>query len=243
MHRSKTSVIKNNIIVQNIATGIAPFGGGIACMPDTLDTLSFGYNNVWGNLPNDYYSCLPDSGAISADPIFVTGSRGEYYLSQIPAGQPVNSPCVDSGDTLLMRFPLNLDSLLHSWTTRTDSVPDLGLIDMGYHYLTQPLVSVKARESKPITAHRAQTSSARTIQVTPNPVRGEMRLNYSLPASGMVQIKLSDAIGREVKVIFSGLQTAGRQEILLNQLPTAGVYFIIVEVPGEKLHTRFTVWK
>ncbi|MEO0102065.1 MAG: T9SS type A sorting domain-containing protein, partial [candidate division WOR-3 bacterium] len=127
-----------NIIVGNIATGIVPYGGGIACQPDTLDTLIFDYNDVWGNLPNNYYACRPGPHAFSLDPLFVSGPAGEYYLSQIAAGQPEESPCVDAGDTLLMTSPLNLDSLIHRWTTRSDTVYDAGRIDLGYHYRPTP---------------------------------------------------------------------------------------------------------
>jgi hypothetical protein len=68
------------------------------------------------------------TGNIDADPVFVTGPDGGYYLSQTAAGDPENSPCVDTGsagaDTLSM----------DDRTTRTDGVPDSETVDMGYHY-------------------------------------------------------------------------------------------------------------
>jgi hypothetical protein len=62
---------------------------------------------------------------IDADPLFVTGPQGNYYLSQIAAGQGTDSPCVDTGDPA---------SHMIVGTTRTDEVPDSGVVDMGYHY-------------------------------------------------------------------------------------------------------------
>jgi hypothetical protein len=99
---------------------------------------------IWGNTAlvsydqifEDYgtslalsYSCIEGGwsgvGNIADDPLFVTGSRGDYYLSQIEAGQSAQSPCVDAGDP---------NSPLLSGTTRTDEVEDQGIVDLGYHY-------------------------------------------------------------------------------------------------------------
>ena len=64
-------------------------------------------------------------GMIDEDPLFVTGPDGDYYLSQVGAGQPETSPCVNTGEP----------STDTPWgTTRTDLVTDRGTGDMGYHY-------------------------------------------------------------------------------------------------------------
>jgi len=67
-------------------------------------------------------------GNISDDPLFATGPVGDYYLSCRAAGQAADSPCIDAGTGTAET--LGLDKL----TTRTDSVPDMGVVDMGYHY-------------------------------------------------------------------------------------------------------------
>jgi hypothetical protein len=66
-------------------------------------------------------------GNISADPLFVTGPKGDAYLSQTAAGQAANSPAVDSGSATAA-------SLGETGTTRTDGVTDSATVDMGYHY-------------------------------------------------------------------------------------------------------------
>ncbi len=68
------------------------------------------------------------TGNINADPCFVTGPDGNYYLSQITAGQAVDSPCVDAGSDTAANLEMDL------FTTRTDQLPDIGTVDMGYHY-------------------------------------------------------------------------------------------------------------
>ena len=82
------------------------------------------------------YTCIegdhPGTGNIGADPRFVSGPLGDYYLSQRSAGQTRNSPCVDAGSDTASN--LGLDQL----TTRTDEVGDQGIVDMGYHYPKSP---------------------------------------------------------------------------------------------------------
>lgn len=65
---------------------------------------------------------------MESDPAFLSGPNGAYYLSQIAAGQSVNSPCPDAGDPSTDPWGWNLS------TTRTDEIPDSGTVDMGYHY-------------------------------------------------------------------------------------------------------------
>jgi hypothetical protein len=75
------------------------------------------------------YSCIqngyPGSGNIDSDPLFVSGPDGNFYLSQLAAGQTQQSPCLDAGHPA---------SSMIEGTTRTDSVQDVGIVDMGYHY-------------------------------------------------------------------------------------------------------------
>ncbi len=78
---------------------------------------------------NDGGSSVIDGGGnINADPIFVSGPLGDYYLSQIAAGQAHDSPCVDSGSDPVIDLGLEL------FSTRSDEIVDEGIIDMGFHY-------------------------------------------------------------------------------------------------------------
>mgnify|MGYP006278445271 CR=1 FL=1 len=94
---------------------------------------------IWGNSGSPEqvsgsatYSCIsggfPGQGNISSSPFFTSGPLGPYYLSQTAAGQSQTSPCVDAGDPATPLF---------GGTTRTDHVPDSGIIDMGFHYPLQ----------------------------------------------------------------------------------------------------------
>ena len=89
------------------------------------------YSDVQGGASEAYVEsgCILDLDGtnIDANPLFVSGSLGDYYLSQIASGQAADSLCVDTGSNTSAN--LGLDEL----TTRTDGMPDEGTVDMGYH--------------------------------------------------------------------------------------------------------------
>ncbi|MHC4075479.1 MAG: right-handed parallel beta-helix repeat-containing protein [Planctomycetota bacterium] len=121
------ATIKNCTVANNTPKGIQRNGG----------TLTITDCIIWGNGDDLYgcsatYSCIEDGdagvGNIAANPLFVTGPDGDYYLSQIVAGQASDSPCVDAGSNTSVNLGMNV------YTTRTDGLIDLGTVDMGYHY-------------------------------------------------------------------------------------------------------------
>ena len=79
----------------------------------------------------------PGEGNIDGDPLFTGGPLGDYYLGSTQAGQAADSPCFDAGDTTAgsICYETFTDTIcLDRLTTRTDGVPDLGTVDMGWHY-------------------------------------------------------------------------------------------------------------
>lgn len=130
--------MSNNTISQNQCTStLSTYGAGLRVLDGAMVS---GSNNIlYGNTaqifpdllgePTFTYTCcsqvLAGTGNITSNPLFVTGPQGRFYLSQTAAGQPTNSPCVNAGDP---------SSTMIVGTTRTDQVPDAGIVDMGYHY-------------------------------------------------------------------------------------------------------------
>lgn len=77
-------IIGNNIVASNTAS----LSGGIhnhdgAPISD--------YNDVWGNIPDDYYNLTPGAHDIHEDPLLADLLGGDYHLL-------ANSLCVDAGD-------------------------------------------------------------------------------------------------------------------------------------------------
>jgi len=105
-------LLRGNIISGN-DMGIELQGTGSAVLE---------YNDVWNNTV-DYEGALPGFTDFSIDPIFITNSLGKYFLSQIAAGELVDSPCLDAGD----------NNTEPSGYTRTDLVPDSNIVDTGFH--------------------------------------------------------------------------------------------------------------
>ena len=105
-----SATITNCIMWENVASSGAEIYGGA--------TVSY----------SDIQDGWPGTGNINSDPLFVTGPQGDYYLSQIAAGQGSNSPCVDAGSDTSVNLGMDV------FTTRTDKFWDEGIVDMGFHY-------------------------------------------------------------------------------------------------------------
>ena len=87
------------------------------------DTQLFTYNGIATDFNDIQGGGFGGTGNIDADPLFVTGAGGDFLLSQIAAGQGMDSPAVDAGDP----------GATPEGTTRTDGVEDTGVVDMGFH--------------------------------------------------------------------------------------------------------------
>jgi len=88
--------------------------------------------NWWSHYPihtviySDIMGGYPGVGNIDLDPLFVT--TDEFHLSQTAAGQGADSPCVDAGSNTAANRGMDTKA------TRTDGVPDSGIVDMGFHH-------------------------------------------------------------------------------------------------------------
>ena len=118
-------------------TALGTGGGGISSLDATLNVSN---SILWNDSPDEILTISgvdpsvnfsdvqgghTGQGNIDNDPLFATGPLGPFYLSQVAAGQAVDSPGLDAG---------NPASVMIEGTTRTDAVQDQGVIDMGYHY-------------------------------------------------------------------------------------------------------------
>ena len=135
-------------------------------------------------------SVWPGEGNINEDPLFTSGPDGEFYLSQAAAGQAEDSPCVNAGDPQAAQF---------RGSTRTDQIPDRGVIDMGYHYtaVTQPLVT---------TGAGPDPGNPPLIRIFPPAEDAELEftfLAYGVPAYG-VKVAGGDPDGDGVDEILTG---------------------------------------
>jgi len=128
-----TLTAHNNIITGNTAVD-GPQIALISWEPVGIAVLAIRHSDLEGGRDDvlvDNSSILEwGPGMIDADPLFVSGPLGGHYLSQTAAGQPVTSPCVDSGEPSAPEMPWG--------TTRTDEVQDAGTMDQGFRYPMPP---------------------------------------------------------------------------------------------------------
>ncbi|HPQ41531.1 MAG TPA: right-handed parallel beta-helix repeat-containing protein [bacterium] len=176
-----------------------------------------GYSVTYSNTEIPYTG----EGNISEDPLFVTGPGGDYYLSQVAAGQAGDSPCVDAGaaDAAAVCFtPFTGQYCLDTLTTRTDAVEDSGVVDMGFHYATdiEPPATPTPGPSPTPTVTPEPT-------VTPTPTPGD---------EGVV-LRLSDDV------------FTGGERFLLEAdctVPAAGSYDLYVMLDIYGLYYFYPAW-
>ncbi len=136
-------------------------------------------------------------GNMEADPLFISGPLGDYYLSRTAAGQPVDSPCLDAGNMSAADICFeDIEGIvcLNELTTRIDGVPDEGAVNLGFHYnivVYTPTTSPTATYPPTITPHYSATptpSAIPTQTLTPfysptgTPVSSAFRVRFDMPS-------------------------------------------------------------
>lgn len=67
----------------------------------------------------------------------------------------------------------------------------------------------------------------------PNPFNPETKINYSIPNSGNISLKIYNELGKEIMTLFDGYKNAGTYEITFNGSElTSGIYFYRMETSG-----------
>ncbi|MBD3335329.1 MAG: hypothetical protein GF355_07405 [Candidatus Eisenbacteria bacterium] len=87
-----------------------------------------------------------------------------------------------------------------------------------------------------------------TLRAAPNPVRGDVRIAYSLPRPGWIRLELTDAAGRRVAGLRQGPHAAGKYGFTWNGRGDAGelssgVYFLRLLTAAGSRSERILVLK
>jgi hypothetical protein len=78
----------------------------------------------------------------------------------------------------------------------------------------------------------------RLAQNFPNPFNSTTQIEFMLPSTQRVSLRLYDVLGREVAVIMNEIQTAGRHRLAFDASGlSSGVYLCRLEA-GEMIQTR-----
>jgi hypothetical protein len=178
---------------------------------------------VWDNGVTNYLN-IPDQtgvlGNISEDPLYADSFR---RLSQTAAGQLLQSPAVDAGHGSASGL------VIAGLSTRTDSIPDSGVADMGFHY-GPPDTSSGPGGASP---------SGFGLDVFPCPSSGAVVLRVSVTGPSMVEISVWDAGGRRIAVL-PGLLFEGVVDIpweIPSSVP-AGLLFFRMSTENRSANSR-----
>jgi hypothetical protein len=80
------------------------------------------------------------------------------------------------------------------------------------------------------------------VRVCPNPSRGPTEIRYHLENAGPVELALFDVSGRLLRILDAGPRPAGTHSLPLDVADLAsGLYWIRLEIAGEKITTRLVL--
>ncbi len=134
----------------------------------------------WNNTFANYHGMDDPTGTegnISEDPGF---ADPDFNLSQIVAGQLFDSPALNVGHAPVEETEIN------SFSTRTDSLADQGIADMGFHHLNSSQTGLTP----------GQSDDFATISISPSPASNCLTITLTPKVPVSVTILLFDLTGR-----------------------------------------------
>ena len=151
----------------NVISANTPFISHVCCWDNTFANYQ-GMEDPTGT-----------NGNISVDPLY---ADTELNISQISAGQPADSPGLNAGHAPAQ------STVIADLSTRTDSVPDTGTADLGYHHLNPDQTGISPE----------QQDDTFILTITPSPAASAVKLILSPGISAPVTISVYDITGRRI---------------------------------------------
>ena len=138
-----------------------------------------------------------------------------------------------------------------SWTSINDGLTDLSAISLVIHnsnLFAATSSGVWRRPLSEITSvqpvKRALPTSYNLAQNYPDPFNPSTKIMYSVPATGLVTLKVYNILGQEVATLFSGIRNAGNYEATFDGSKLAsGVYFYRLQAGNHMLVKKMLMLK
>ena len=181
----------------------------------------------------------------------------DLHTSKISAASPFAVGFAYSGvgtaDQRLMIAKTPIADGVNSYTYNTEAADPTWYYlttqagDSLYSYLIKAYVSFTV--SGVTQSKELLPSSLALAQNYPNPFNPSTRIQYDLPTSHVVRLRVYDNLGRQVAELVNGIQSAGHHEVawngrLANGGPApSGTYFYQIDAGGSKLTRRMVLVK
>jgi hypothetical protein len=195
-------------------------GAGIFCNDSKLTLVN---TIIWNNSPdaildtnssiiNAFYSDIQDTllsgvGNINVDPMFVDTANGDYNLKQ-------GSPCIDKGiqDTMIV-YNNGQDTIFIPELSYNGNAPDMGAYESEY-------TATKIENTLKVPTKFSLS------QNYPNPFNPSTTIEFSLPKSEYVELKVYNILGKEVSTLVSNKLNQGNHTYTFDGKNLAsGIYY------------------
>ncbi|HTY11469.1 MAG TPA: T9SS type A sorting domain-containing protein [Bacteroidota bacterium] len=237
------------------------FGG-----KDSAGHKLFPYMNAWNLYPFDTatttynrvtsYNAAYDAGFV-LEPTNIDSIKG-FLIGRWQTGANV-SWAYDPQSDVTQAWPLNEDLSYGNSTFMSAAIGGLPLGDL-FHWWPAKYTQWAAQAASEhatiagwlngtgITAVKAQPSTVPgkfdLAQNYPNPFNPTTTINYSVPQSGFVTLKVYNLLGQEVATLFSGTQQPGNHTAVFDGSKlSSGVYFYRLEANSSSLTKKLVLMK
>lgn len=206
------SVSLANITAVVFTSDTRGLAGGSSASPGLLSTTNSGTS--WTALTSPY-----PTSSISG----IVGASTTWWVAQQGTGI---SKSTNDGTTFATDYTAPAGSFYHIAKSRSGAtiwgVRSNGAISR----FGQPISGISSFSSE-------VPSSYSLNQNYPNPFNPVTKINFALPKSGLVTLKVYDVLGKEVATLVNGFQTAGTYSYEFDGAKlTSGVYFYRIEANG-----------
>jgi photosystem II stability/assembly factor-like uncharacterized protein len=186
--------------------------GGSSTSPGLLKTTNSGVN--WTTLTNPY----PTSSTSG-----IVGASTTYWLSQQGTGISIST---NEGTSWTTAYTAPAGNFYHMTKSRAGATIWAVRSNGGISRYGQPILGVT-----PISSEVPSTYSLN--QNYPNPFNPVTKINFALPKSGLVTLKVYDILGKEVATVVNEFKNAGTYNVEFNGSALAsGVYLYKIESNG-----------
>ena len=168
------------------------------------------------------------------------GPASVYFLNECHGwgvgGWASISETVDCSNSWI-KTETEVHQLAHfSYNANGNIIYIIGLNDVIYSY---QIISDVKQQSKQILPNEFEL-----LQNYPNPFNPSTTINYSLPSSGRVQIKIFDILGREVTELVNEFKTAGNYNAVWNADKfSSGIYFYSITFNKRTYYKKMILLK